>query len=224
MTRLLLAIALAAIATSLPSSAAGSSAVVLQGLVGPTSSISLRNADGTAVTHLDPGTYTITVDDRAVEHNFHLTGLGVDQFTEVDQIAMATWTVTFTDATYTYLCDAHPTLMKKTFTVGVVPNPQPKATQLNAKVSARAISLNTKAGARVKTIFQGPYRIAVNDSSKTQNFHLLGAGVNRKTKVGGTGKAIWAVTLKPGNYTYRSDKSSKLRRTFTVKARPAPVS
>lgn len=221
MKRLLLAIALAAIATSLPSAAAGAPAAVLQGVVGPNSTIALLNADGSVVTHLDTGSYTISVDDRAVEHNFHLSGTGVDQFTEVEKTGTATWTVTFVDGTYTYLCDAHPTLMKKSFTVGIVPTPPPTptATLLNAKVSARAISL-TRKGALVRTVLAGPYRVAVNDSSKTQNFHLLGPGVNRKTKVGATGKASWAVTLRPGIYIYRSDKSTKLRRTFSVKARP----
>jgi hypothetical protein len=218
-SRLPLAIALTAIATSLPSAAAGAPAATLQGVVGPGFTISLRNADGTSVTHLDPGSYTITVDDRSVAHNFHLSGPGVDQFTEVATTGMVTWTVTFVDGTYKYVCDAHPTL-KGSFTVGNMPTPTPGVPRLNAKVSARAISLTTKTGARVQTLLQGSYRVAVTDSSKTQNFHLRGPGVNRKTKVGATGKASWPVNLSPGTYVYRSDKSSKLRRTFSVKGRP----
>ncbi|MFL5945347.1 MAG: hypothetical protein ACJ74C_07920, partial [Gaiellaceae bacterium] len=39
--------------------------------------ISLRDASGNLVTHLDPGTYDIAVSDRALSHNFHLRGPGV---------------------------------------------------------------------------------------------------------------------------------------------------
>jgi hypothetical protein len=41
--------------------------------------------------------------------------------------------------------------------------------------------------------------------------------VNRKTGVKTRGKATWNVTLVPGIYTYRSDKTKRLRGTFTVR-------
>src|SRR5919204_2229594 len=100
----------------------------LTGTVGPGFSISLVDASGNLVTHLDPGTYTITVKDQSAEHNFDLTGPGVSQHTEIEFVGTTTWAVTFTDAIYTYVCDAHPTQMKGQFAVGTatLPTPKPK--------------------------------------------------------------------------------------------------
>ena len=55
-----------------------------------------------------------------------------------------TWTVTITDGTYTFICDAHPTQMKGSFTAGNVPPPPPPpppAAKLSGKVTTKAISL-----------------------------------------------------------------------------------
>ena len=87
--------------------------------------ISLKDAAGNVVRHLDPGTYTIQVHDLSTLHDFHLFGPGVDQATGVDNIVDTTWTVTFVDGTYTFQCDAHPTLMHGSFTVGAVTTPTP---------------------------------------------------------------------------------------------------
>ena len=51
----------------------------LSGTVGPGFSIRLTNPDGSIVTKVDPGTYDIVVRDLASEHNFHLSGPGVDR-------------------------------------------------------------------------------------------------------------------------------------------------
>jgi len=85
--------------------------------VGPGFSISLKDG-GSAVTNLDPGTYTINVSDLAAEHNFHLSGPGVDQATSIEGTGSATWTVTFVNGAYHFQCDAHPTILKGNFTVG----------------------------------------------------------------------------------------------------------
>jgi hypothetical protein len=95
--------------------------------------------------------------------------------------------------------------------------------QLNAKVSGRAISLTDANGQRVKVLLQNSYRVVVRDSSKAQNFHLVGPGVNLKTKVAATGSRAWTANFRPGTYVYVSDKNAKLRGTFTVKAGPAPA-
>ena len=221
MYRTLLISILAAVAVSIPAAATGSSKVTLTGVVGPGFNISLKNADGSGVTHLDPGTYDISVTDNAIDHNFHLRGAGgVDQATDVEGMGTSSWTVTFTDGTYTFLCDAHPVQMKGTFTVGNVPPPPPPQTvrKLSGKVTAKAITLKTSAGAKVRSLAQSKYKITVSDTSSTQNFHLTGPGLNKKTGVAARAKATWTLTLKPGKYTYRSDKSRKLRGTFTVKA------
>ena len=46
------------------------------GSVGPGFSISLRDAEGHAVTRVEPGEFEIEVDDKSEEHNFHLSGPG----------------------------------------------------------------------------------------------------------------------------------------------------
>jgi hypothetical protein len=78
-------------------------------------SISLLFDDGTPVGSqartpptIPPGTYTIRVVDDTDEHNFHLSGPGVDQATSVGGAASPTWTVTFQPgAEYRFQCDTH---------------------------------------------------------------------------------------------------------------------
>lgn len=221
MYRTLLISILAVVAVSIPAAATGSPNATLTAVVGPGFSISLKNADGSRVTHLDPGAYDISVTDTEITHNFHLRGPGVDQRTDIEGTGTVTWTVAITDGTYTFLCDAHPVQMIGTFTAGNVPPPPPpppSAGRLSGKVTSAAISLKTSAGARVRSLAQKTYKIAVTDSSKTQNFHLIGPGVNRRTAVGAKTKKTWTLNLKPGKYTYRSDKKRRLRGTFTVTA------
>lgn len=95
--------------------------------------------------------------------------------------------------------------------------------QLNAKVSARSISLTDANAQRVRGLFQNSYRIVVRDSSKTQNFHLVGPGVNLRTRLAARSTREWSANLRPGTYVYKSDGSTKLRGTFTVKAGPPPA-
>jgi hypothetical protein len=222
MSRTLLIVAVGLCAAFLPAGATGSPSATLNGVVGPGFNISLKNADGTGVSHLDPGTYTVNVDDESIEHNFHLRGPGVDQATLIETTGMTTWSVTVTDGTYTFICDAHPVQMKGSFTVGAVPPPSPVVPRLNGRITSKAISLKTSSGARVKTLQQNTYRITVTDSSKKQNFHLTGPGVNKKTSVAGTAKATWKLRLTNGKYTYRSDKNRRLRGTFRVTSGPPP--
>jgi hypothetical protein len=220
MYRTLLITALAIAAVSIPTAAPGSSGramVTLTAVVGPGFGISLRNADGTGVRHLDPGTYDISVTDNSMEHNFHLRGPGVDQFTGLEDTGTVSWTVTFTDGTYSYQCDPHATQMRGSFTVGNVPPPPTPPGRLSGKVTARTITL-MNSGSRVRSIVENTYRVTVTDSSAKQNFHLTGPGVNRKTGVAAKTRKTWTLGLKPGKYTYRSDKNRRLKRTFTVTA------
>ncbi len=55
------------------------------GSVGPGFEISLSTADGQPVETLTAGSYTVEVDDQSDIHNFHLTGTGVDEMTEVGE-------------------------------------------------------------------------------------------------------------------------------------------
>ena len=221
MYRTLLMSVVAFVAVSIPTAAASAPNVTLTGVVGPGFSISLKKADGSNVTYLDPGTYDISVTDNSIEHNFHLTGPGVDMATLVETTGTTTWTVTFTDGTYNYRCDPHAASMRGSFTVGNVPPPPPPPGRLSGKVTTRAISLNTASGSRVRSVVENTYRLTVADVSKKQNFHLIGPGVNRKTSVKGKTRVTWTIQLKPGKYTYRSDKNRRLKRTFTVTAASA---
>jgi hypothetical protein len=192
----------------------------LRAEVGPGFTIFLRRADGTAVTHLDPGEYAIVVEDKAIEHNFHLSGAGVDLATSVENVETANWTVVFADGqVYRFVCDPHSTTMGGSFGVGNVPQPPPPPAvrRLSASVSARAISVRSSSGARARVVAAGSYRISVRDTAKTQNFHLIGPGVNRKTAVAGTAQATWRVRLRAGTYSYRSDRNRRLSGKFTVR-------
>jgi len=172
-----------------------------------TFTISLQDASGRSVTNLDPGTYDIEVHDLSEEHNFHLIGPGVDQATGVASTQDVVWTVTFTNGTYRFQCDAHSTLMRGRFTVGTVVAP----TALKASVGPRL-----RIALQPKTVVAGAAKITVVDRSRTDNFHLVGPGVNRKTGVAFRGRVTWNVALQAGRYTYRSDKHKRLRGSLTV--------
>jgi hypothetical protein len=179
--------------------------------------ITLVDAAGNPVSHVDPGTYTITVHDYATTHNFHLKGPGVDQATDVEgKTTTTTWVVNFTNGTYTFVCDAHPLQMKGSFTSGaIVVKPKPK--RLNARVGrGRKISLTTTSGAKVRSLKAGSYRITVRDSSATDNFHLIAPGANKKTSVKGKSSSTWSVRLRAGSGRYQSDATKKLRVAFRV--------
>jgi hypothetical protein len=188
---------------------------VLKARVGPGFSISIANPAGVKVTRVPVGTYSIDVSDLSAEHNFHLKGPGgVDMSTDVAGTGSVTWTVTFLDGTYTFQCDAHPGTMRGTLAVGAAPPPRPK---LTGRVGpGKVISLKNAAGATVKSLKAGTYRLTVRDATRADNFHLLGRSVNKKTGVRFKGSVTWTVTFRAGSYTVRSDASKKLRRTFKV--------
>src|SRR5262245_62291554 len=105
---------------------AGADGTPLNGSVGPGFAISLKDAASAPVTHLDPGAYSLTVTDLADSHNFHLQGPGaVDVSTPVDTTATQTSPVNLVDGTYQFFCDAHPSQMKGSFTVGAAQAPAP---------------------------------------------------------------------------------------------------
>ena len=91
---------------------------VLSGSVGPGFNISLRDAAGSPVTNPAVGPVTIEVDDQSEEHNFHLTGPGVDITTTVEEIGKRTFSATLQDGRYDFICDVHPTRMRGQFTAG----------------------------------------------------------------------------------------------------------
>jgi hypothetical protein len=217
---LLLLVLLSALAFAPGAARPSATAIELTASTGPAFNISLKDANGAGVTHLDAGDYTITIHNQSdpvnnggVSHNFHLIGPGVNMATTFEN-GTTVWNVTLTDGNYRYLCDAHPTIMKGTFTVGNLP---PPAVKLSGKVGpARSITLKKGSGL-VKSLKAGKYTIAVNDATAKDNFHLKGPGVSKKTSVAKRGRATWKVTLRKGKYTYFSDAHRTLKRAFSVK-------
>jgi plastocyanin len=88
----------------------------LVGTVGPGFTITLTKS-GTKVKTLRAGTYSITVNDRASIHDFHLMGPGVNKKTSITGTGKTTWTVTLQKGkTYRFVCDPHASIMKGSFT------------------------------------------------------------------------------------------------------------
>ena len=151
----------AAVSAARPASTAGA----LSATVGPGFSITLTQ-NGTRVSNLAPGDYTITVDDKSPEHDFHLFGTGVNQSTTVDGTDTETWNVTFTNGEYTYVCDAHVASMVGKFTVGDTPpvtTPKPLAVRATAKAVGRRVSVTaiaTRAASFDVSLLKGTKRVA----------------------------------------------------------------
>jgi len=184
--------------------AAADTTATLEANVGPGFTISLRDAGSAGVSHLDPGTYTIHVVDQSPEHDFHLSGPGVDKATDVATTGTQDWEVTLVDGTYRYICDAHPKTMRGSFTVGTVTTPAVTQKVAGSVGPGKRISLGHTAKA-------GKAIVTIRDRTTSDNFHLSGPGVNKKTGVAFTGTVKWTVTLKAGTYTFRSDAHPKLK-------------
>jgi plastocyanin len=225
MGRIALAAALAALLFPAWSAA---DAPVLTGDVGPNDAftISLKDASGANVTHLDPGTYTLVVHDHSAMHNFHLFGPGTSATvaaTDVDFKGDMTFTITLVDGVYTFVCDPHFTIMKGTFTVGsATPPPVPPAPSPRpAPAPTAKLAASVGPGARIAVRgasgrSAGKAVITVKDASKTDNLRLVGPGVNRATGVAFRGTVTWTVVLRAGKYSFRSDAHPKLRGSFSV--------
>jgi len=170
--------------------------------------IGLARPDGTKVTELTPGTYTVRVRDRSRLHNFHLASNqdgSVDFRTELEFVGEQDFTVTFRDRTrYAYACEPHWQTMNGSFLVlsasAPPPAPKPKAALLRASVApSGAATLSPR------SVKAGTYRILVRDRSARQNFRLAGRGVNRTTGADFKGSVTWRVRLAKGTYRFGSD-------------------
>jgi plastocyanin len=206
--------------------AAGSAAAarsdnpVLTGDVGQNDgfTITLMDASGAAVKHLDPGTYTLVLHDRSSFHNFDLSGPGVAVTTDVAAVEDKTFTITLMDGTYFFQCDPHSSQMKGSFTVGTVtttttptPVPPPAPTKASASIAGSASSFRPVSG-----LSAGAFAIVVNDRSATDGFRLSGPGVTKATGAKFRGKVTWKLKLAAGRYSYGSALHPKLRHSFTV--------
>lgn len=192
---------------------------VLHARVSPNDSfvIALTDDAGALVTHLEPGTYTIEVDDPATLHDFQLRGPGVEQATSYAFVGKTTWTVTFADGYYRYYCSPHEDQMHGEFTVGAAPPPT-----LEARAAGGSVSL-TQGGAPVSTLQPGTYSIRVTDESTIDNVRLTGPGVDEHTQTVKTVTETWTVTLRDGTYTVFSERDpAGIRTRFTVGTPPGP--
>lgn len=107
--------------------------------VGPDAKIGIYSgATGQPVTRIAPGTYNIQVHDLSASHNFHLTGPGVDESTQVGDIVHPIWRLTLRAGTYTYKCDVHSTAMRKTLVVAVG-NPSPLRCRVPRVIGKRLV-------------------------------------------------------------------------------------
>lgn len=99
------------------------------------------------------------------------------------------------------------------------PPPAPFApmSKLSGAVGPGAkIALTTAAGKRATKVEAGTYRLTVKDLSRSDNFHLSGPDVNRRTGVAFKGTVTWRVRLEAGRHTYRSDRRKRLRGVLIV--------
>jgi plastocyanin len=202
-------------------SARSTQVVQLVGTVGPDFTITVQDAQGNNVTKLDPGTYRIEVTDRSDFHNFHLQGPGVNETTQVEFAGTVTWNVTFTDGTYTFVCDVHPTSMRGTFTVGNPPTPPPTTPPSPPTVKpvtpasellltsgpGFTITLKTTAGKTVRSMKTGTYRVVVRDRGRIHDAHVIAPGYNRRTSpLTYTGTQTWRVKLgRAGTFRFLCD-------------------
>jgi plastocyanin len=91
--------------------------------------------------------------------------------------------------------------------------------KLTASVGAGFTISLKKGSTKVTKLKAGKYTISVSDKSNIHNFHLTGPGVSKKTGVGFTGTAKWAVTLKKGTYKFVCDPHATIMKgKFTVQA------
>lgn len=179
--------------------------------------ITLTDASGARVTHLDAGSYTLRVHDHSSFHNFHLSGPGnVDVQTPVDFIGDQTFTVTLVDGQYFFQCDPHSSQMKGNFTVGAFTAPPPKPPAPAAQ--KLAASIGPGASFRLGPlggIASGKTVVTVKDATAKDGFRLAGPGVSKSTGAKFRGTVKWSVTLKPGTYSYGT---AKQRKRFTISA------
>jgi plastocyanin len=231
--RRLLTTTLFLLAASTTVGVAVASGPTLHGSVGPGFSISLKDASGSTVTNPAAGAYELEVEDESEEHNFHLTGPGVDVATTVDEIGKRRFDVTLQDGRYTFLCDPHALRMTGSFTVGTQTPPPGGGTggggttrPPSAAVGSRlvlttgpgfAISLRTAAGKQVTRLRPGAYTVVARDRSTAHNARLAGAGVSKVTGVPFVGTKTWKVVLRKGVLTFRCDPhASSMRGTVVV--------
>ena len=137
--------------------------------------------------------FSLTVDDRSDEHNFHLFGPGgVDVTTGVAAVGVKTFSVTFVDGdVHLHLRSppgpdeghVHRGQCRRRRPLRRLLPRQPRPTKLVLTVTSQAVTLKTPAGKAVKALKKGRAAITVRDRSATRGVKLSGAGVSKTTGV-----------------------------------------
>jgi hypothetical protein len=178
----------------------GSPARTLQAITGSDFAIALVDAGSAPVDRLEPGPYTIRVDDRSADHNFRIVGPGVNAATGLAEVGSRELTVRLRSGTYSFFCDPHTLTMLGEFRV---PGAPPAVRRLVATLAADGrATLRGPTGGAVRTLPAATYELTVRDRSSTSGFRLAGPGVRRTTGVGFRGTATWRVRLVRGTYRY----------------------
>ena len=116
MTKLRLALTVAAAVALVTAPADGARAKMLRGTVGPGFTITLKMGTKPVKT-LKAGRYTFVVTDRSKIHNFHLKGPVKREITTLPFTGKKTVTLALKPGRYTYVCDPHVPPMRGSFRV-----------------------------------------------------------------------------------------------------------
>lgn len=111
MTRTLTVAATALVAMLAPALPAVAATPTYKGTVGPGFTIKMATKPTKAAK------IKLVVSDKSSQHNFHLTGPGVNVKTSVGQSGTKTFTITLKKGTYKFMCDPHASFMKGSFKV-----------------------------------------------------------------------------------------------------------
>ena len=184
----------------------------LTAVTGSDFAIALVDSRFAPVERLEAGTYTIVVDDRSPDHNFRLTGPGVNAATALPEVGRRELTVRLRGGTYSFFCDPHTQTMLGDFRV---PAAAAVARRLEATLTAGGgATLRLPGGAPVRTVPAGAYAVVVRDRSNVTGFRLAGPGVRRTTGARFRGTVTWRLRLSRGTYRYGAGRTS---RTFRVR-------
>jgi hypothetical protein len=190
----------------------------LHASVGPDFQISLTFDDGSRVTQIPAGTYTVVVNDAGTEHNFHLLGAGVDLATSIEATEQPTWTVTFADATgYQFRCDRHPNTLNGSFNVGNVPVVTAAPTPAPAPAPAALVVATPLAAAPVSSVgvasFIGTLNAAV---TATGTIELTKSGKRITSLPQGSYHLVISDSGKRDDLTVRQISGAKFSQRFTT--------
>ena len=168
--------------------------------------------------HLAIGTYTLLVHDHSAIHNFDLFGPDVTAQTDVAGVGDQTFTITITDGTYNYVCDAHPTQMKGSFTAGNVSTPPPPL-PVKPVVKTLTASIGPAARRRLSpraAFMRAEFKLTVSDRTRGRRLPPGRAGRCEVDRRQVQGHSDLDRDARQGKYSYGSVRNAKLRRSFTV--------